>query len=92
MNMLVNIIGGIIYVLYKIIHMICSGVWKLITDVMRGIYGKFVALIVGILFIALSGWVISLFQIHSRVEPLSVNNIELWQKPVNELLARPANS
>ena len=64
MDTFLNIVFGFFYILWRIVHFIFAGVWKLITDVMRGVYGKFVTLIVGIVFIALLSGAASLFQSH----------------------------
>lgn len=64
MDTLLNILFGFFYILWRIAHLFLSGIWKLMTDVTRGVYGKFVTLIVGIVFIALLGGIASLFQIH----------------------------
>ncbi|MBU6214747.1 hypothetical protein KGM48_02805 [Patescibacteria group bacterium] len=64
MNIFLNIVFGIFYVLWQMIRFFFMGIWKLVLDVLRGVYGKFVALIVGLIFVGLLGGFVSTFHLH----------------------------
>ncbi len=61
MNIVLNIVFVPIYIAWRIFAFVTSLLKKAFFDVLMGVYGKFVALLSGLLFLGMLGFLVALF-------------------------------